>query len=450
MNPRLRRLAGKVARRIGLRRSSGRRTNGRLAFVGPMPPASTGIASYDRAVLQELQRSGFLERERTDILWPVRSRHRRTIRAYDLGIYQLGNSAEFHRLIYRLALASPGLIVLHDIALDGLVKGLELARDPAGLDAARQAAALGSRAMDRDVARHEPLRVVWCAAVARASRGIIVHSAFCKRYLEAVGVRTPIFTVPHPVVEDQTTMRRAEPRAGELRAMLEARGARTIVVAPGDVNEAKCLPALIEAIASLPQDIHAVLVGRRIPGTDIAATIAAHEMGDRITVHHDVSDDDFRAWLVAADLAVDLRFPHRGEVSGSLSMAMVAGVPTIVSATGTYLDVPEDLVVHIAPGPADPAELARRILELHDDPERRARVGAAARSHMARLHDSDATAKGYEEAILATREIIADPTRSILTRWAESLAAVGIDDALVQEGYGVSYARAVESFERTS
>ena len=34
-------------------------------------------------------------------------------------------------------------------------------------------------------------------------------------------------------------------------------------------------------------------------------------------------------------------------------------------------------------------------------------------------------------------------------RWAESLAAMGIDDALVQEGYGVSYARALESFERT-
>jgi hypothetical protein len=61
--------------------------------------------------------------------------------------------------------------------------------------------------------------------------------------------------------------------------------------------------------------------------------LAVHDtevaVGDRVTVHHDVSDDDFRAWLVAADIAVDLRFPHRGEVSGSLSMAMVAGTPTI-------------------------------------------------------------------------------------------------------------------------
>jgi glycosyltransferase involved in cell wall biosynthesis len=250
-------------------------------------------------------------------------------------------------------------------------------------------------------------------------------------------------------VEDEVSMRRAEPRARELRATLEAAGAGTLVVAPGDVNEAKCLPALVEAIATLPEDVHAVLVGRRIPGTDLAATIAAHGVGDRVTVHHDVPDDDFRAWLVAADLAVDLRFPHRGEVSGSLSMAMVAGVPTIVSATGTYLDIPEDLVMRVAPGPADPAELAHRILELRDDPERRARIGAAARAHMASLRETDATARGYEEAIVATREIVADPARAILTRWAGSLAAIGVDGALVEEGYGVSYARALESFERT-
>jgi glycosyltransferase involved in cell wall biosynthesis len=451
MNPRLRRIAGRVARRVGLRPSlpERRRRNGRLAFAGPMPPAATGIAFYDQAVLAGLQRIGFLDRHRTDVLWPVGGQHLRSILAYELGIYQLGNNAEFHRYLYGMAIASPGLVVLHDLALDGLVRGLEMANDPHGLDAAREATALRHRVTDPDVVLHEPLRVVWCAAVARASRGIVVHSAFCKRYLESVGVRTPIFVVPHPVVEDEGSIRRAEPRARELRAMLEAKGAGTVVVAPGDINEAKCLPALVRAMTTLPDDVHAVLVGRRIPGTDIAAAIAAHGVGDRVTVHHDVSDEDFRAWLVAADVAVDLRFPHRGEVSGSLSMAMVTGVPTLVSATGTYLDIPEALAVRVAPGPADPGELAARILELRDDPARRAEIGEAARAHMAALRDSEATARGYEHAILATREVVLDQTSAVMARWAASLAAVGVDEALAEEGYGVSYVRALESFKRT-
>jgi glycosyltransferase involved in cell wall biosynthesis len=450
MDPRLRAIAGRAARRVGLRPPLGpTRTNGRLAFVGPMPPAATGIARYDRVVLDGLRRIGFLERHRTDVLWPVRPHHRRSIGAYELGIYQIGNNAGFHRAIYRLAFDAPGLVVLHDLALDGLIRGIERAGDPRSLDAEREAAALRFRVTDPDVAHHEPLRLVWCAAVARAARGIVVHSEFSRRYLETVGVRTPIFTVPHPVVEDGATMRRAEPRARALRAPLEVRGARTIVVAPGDINEAKCLPALVEAVATLPRDVHAVLVGRRIPGTDIGDAIADHGVGDRVTVLHDVSDDDFRAWVVAADIAVDLRFPHRGEVSGSLSMAMAAGVPTIVSATGTYLDIPEGLVVRVAPGPADPAELAARIRDLREDPEGRARIGDAARAHMAALQASDATAKGYEQAILATREVVLDPTRAVLARWARSLATIGVDDTLVDEGYGVSYARALASFERS-
>jgi glycosyltransferase involved in cell wall biosynthesis len=452
MNPTVRRLGAKVLRRVGLlppSRPTLPRTNGRLAFVGPMPPAATGIASYDAAVLDGLRRIGFLESHRMDVAWPVRWRQRRSIGGYDLAIYQIGNNASFHRDIYHLALAAPGLVVLHEVALDGLVRGLQAMGDPYGLDAAREAAALVPRMTDPDVVRHEPLRVVSSAAVARAARGIVVHSSFCKRYLESAGVRTPIFTVPHPVIEDDASMHRAEPRARELRATLEARGARTIVVAPGDINEAKCLPALIEAIAALPGDVHAVLVGRRIPGTDIAAAIADRGVGDRVTVHHDVSDDDFRAWLVAADIGVDLRFPHRGEVSGSLAMAMVAGVPTLVSATGTYLDIPEGLTVRVAPGPTDPAELAARIRELRDDPDLRARIGDAARTHMTALRATDETARGYEHAILATRALVRDPGRQVLARWASSLADLGVDDALGDEGYGVSYARALESFKRS-
>ena len=451
MNPGLRRFAGRMARRVGLRRPAGahRRSNGRLAFVGPMPPAPTGIASYDRAVMDGLRRTGFLQRHRTDVIWPVRTSQDRRIAAYDLGIYQLGNNARFHGQIYRLAIASPGLVVLHDLALDGLVLRLAKEGDPAALAAAREAAALRSRITDPDMAMHEPLRSVWSAAVARASRGIVVHSAFCKRYLESAGVRTPIFTVPHPVVEDEVSMRRAEPRARELRATLEAAGARTVVVAPGDINEAKCLPALVEAIAALPQDVHAVLVGRRIPGTDIAATIAAHGVGDRVTVHHDVPDDDFRAWLIAADLAVDLRFPHRGEVSGSLSMAMVAGLPRSSRR----------------PGRTSTSRRTSWCASLRDRPTpRSSRAGSWSSGTIRSGAHGSAPPRGRtwprcatrtrrhaatSEAIVATREVVADPTRAILTRWAGSLAAVGVDEALVDEGFGVSYARALESFERT-
>ena len=68
---------------------------------------------------------------------------------------------------------------------------------------------------------------------------------------------------------------------------------------------------------------------------------------------------------------------------------------------------------------------------------------------MAVLRTSEATSRGYEEAILATRELVLDPLRPMRERWARSLAEIGVDDMLAEQGYGVSYVRALESFERS-
>ena len=107
--------------------------------------------------------------------------------------------------------------------------------------------------------------------VARRARGIIVHSAFCARYLAEAGCRTPVFVVPHPIVETETDMRRAVDRAAELRAERAAKGMRSLVVAPGDLNQAKQLDAVLAAARELDDDVHVVLVGRRIEGYDVDA-----------------------------------------------------------------------------------------------------------------------------------------------------------------------------------
>ena len=153
---------------------------GELVFCGPLPPAPTGIATYDRAVLDGLERIGFNERHRMDVLWPIEPRDAIRFPGYHLGIFQLGNNVEFHLEIYRAAFLTSALIVLHDLALDDFVRGLKTAGDPLGFMAAREAGRLRGNLTSPDVIRNEPLREPWAAHVARRARGIIVHSAFCK------------------------------------------------------------------------------------------------------------------------------------------------------------------------------------------------------------------------------------------------------------------------------
>lgn len=419
---------------------------GDVVFAGPLPPAETGIATYDEAVLGGLDRIGLADRIPMDVVWPVEGRLAGRFPGYHLGVFQLGNNVEFHLEIYRAAYLTSALVVLHDLALDDFVRGLKAVGEPLGYMAAREAARLRPHVTDRDMIRNEPLREPWCAHVARRARGIVVHSDFGRRYLESFGCRTPVFVVPHPVIEAPDAFERAAGRARELRTSVGAPG--FLVVAPGDMNEAKQLDALVRAAAQLGHDAHVAIVGRRIEAYDVEPIVASAGMGRSVSVHPDVADADFLAWLVAADAVVDLRFPHRGEVSGSLSRAMQAGTPSVVSATGTYLDVPDAAVVRIAPGPADPGELARALLRLRDDADLRARVGGAAAAHVERLRTSEASARGYERAITETLTLVRDPARKALAVWGRSLVDAGITEDLVLEGFGLDYARALASFER--
>jgi glycosyltransferase involved in cell wall biosynthesis len=424
---------------------------GELVFSGPLPPARTGVATYDREVLDGLRRIGFFDRHRMDVLWPIEPKDAPRLPGYRLGVFELGNNVEFHLEAYRAAfLAQASLIVLHDLALDDFVRGLRTLGDPLGFMATREAAALRMNLTSPDIVRNEPLREPWCAHVARRARGIIVHSEFCERYLAEAGCRTPVFVVPHPVVESDDDMRRAADRGRELRARLEANGMRSLVVAPGDLNEAKRLDAVLTAMHELDPSVHVAMVGRRIEGYDVDRVVETARLEHRVTLAPDVSDDDFRGWLAASDVVVDLRFPHRGEVSGSLIRAMQAGKPSIVSATGTYLDAPDDAVLRVAPGPTSPSELAGRIRLLMEDTDLRGRMGEAARAYVDAIRASEATAKGYERAIEETLRLVRAPAHKALAIWGKALADLGVDEADLREGVGVEYARALGTFRGTS
>jgi glycosyltransferase involved in cell wall biosynthesis len=417
----------------------------RIAYLSPMPPAKTGIATYSKAVLDGLRRIGYEHAFRP--IWPVEPKHEGAIPWHTMGIYHLGNNVEFHRDIYRHAIQTPGLVVIHDLALDDFVRGMIVAGDPLGHQAMREGLANAHRLESFPEARtNEPLRVPYVAHAARRARGIVVHSPFVERYLRAFGCRTPVYVAPHPVVERDEDVRRALTRGPALRAPLEVLGMKTLIGVLGDQNEAKLIDVVLAAVAGLPEDVHVVLVGRTIEGYDLEPVVRASGLGGRVSVNTDVSDQDFLGWMCAADVCVDLRFPHRGEVSGSLARSMQCGRPTVVSGTGTYLDLPEGTVLRVSPGRLEPAELGGVLRVLVEEPETRRAIGEAAREHVLQQASAETTAHVYAEAIDGTLALLRDPTRRALARWGGALVDLGVTEEDLREGYGLSYARALDEF----
>jgi glycosyltransferase involved in cell wall biosynthesis len=414
-----------------------------------MPPARTGVASYSASVLESLERTGYRQRRDVDVVWPVRPKHDVTIPRYRLGVFHIGNNFDFHGDIYRLASLAPGLVVLHDLGLDDLVRALIASGDALGFRAGREALLRSERMTLPEARENQPLRWPWCAHIARAALGIVVHSQFARRYLEDFGCRTPIFVVPHPVVEKDEVVHAAAATGARLRTMLGVSGDDVLIVAPGDLNPAKQLEAVVDAVAKCHANVYLALVGRRIPTWDPNPVVGASGLGRRIYVATDVTDAEFLGWLHAADIVVDLRFPHRGEVSGTLIRAMQVGRACIVSGVGTYLDIPDDVVVHGKSGKPDAGELASVFAELAADRDRRARLGELARAHLEATTRGDRTAQGYERAIESSLALALDPRRLALARWARALSEIGVTSDMLEEDFGLSYVRGLDDLAPT-
>ncbi len=86
-------------------------------------------------------------------------------------------------------------------------------------------------------------------------------------------------------------------------------------------------------------------------------------------------ESEYQGWIRTLDYAVDMRYPTCGETSGSLLEAMRAGVPSIVTATGSFLNIPSDAVLRV---PCDNMVqgLSQTLSYLHARPELRKTMSA--------------------------------------------------------------------------
>jgi hypothetical protein len=127
------------------------------------------------------------------------------------------------------------------------------------------------------------------------------------------------------------------------------------------------------------------------------------DLADAIVQTGWVSDAEYGELIAAADIVVDLRYPSGGETSASLGRALACGKPAVVTAHGSFLELPDAAVVKIPVGPGEEAALVAALGRLAADGPARRRLGEAARAFAARHHSLERSAAAYAEAIAATR-----------------------------------------------
>src|SRR5207237_1920666 len=123
-----------------------------------------------------------------------------------------------------------------------------------------------------------------------------------------------------------------------------------------------------------------VRVGARAP------RLASLEVPEGVIREGYVTEERLWSLMAACDAIVSLRSPTMGETSGSAVRALTLGKPLVVSDVGWFSELPDEAAMRIPVDEREAETLAAALERLAADADKRARMGAAARTLVERDH----------------------------------------------------------------
>ncbi len=368
----------------------------RLAFFSPLPPARSGIARYSAALLPHLSRLAtvdvFVEgaeppEVETATGWPARPAADFSGpwngRGYDICLYQMGNSVRYHSDIYRTLLRYPGVVVLHDLNLHSLIAELTMGTGNIGAYLREMAWAFGrdgllwSQGALQGEHDYQIERYPLFQRVAQTGLGALTNSEHARAAVSHACPDLPIARV---------NLAALGPQAGDYASARKRLGIapETLIVAAfGYVTTRKRIDATLDAFGRFRERFPTAqywLVGQ-VVDPDLATKLEALGPDGAVKVTGYVEQEDYDQYLLATDLALNLRHPTLGETSATLMDLMAAGRPVAVSNVDAFAELPDRAVIKIAAGPDEADELLARMIELAENPELRQAIGRRAQEY---------------------------------------------------------------------
>ena len=398
-------------RPVALTPTSGRK---RLAYVSPLPPLPTGISDYSAELIPHLLKYYDVElitaddrSNDLDLGCPIRSVEwfRSQHAKFDRVLYHIGNS-EFHQHIFPLLATIPGVVVLHDFFLSSIMAQMDATGVAPGCWSEALYYSHGYTAVDEMAKAKDQSDIIWRypanLRTLQDADGVIVHSDFARRLADewyGAGAGNDWTVIPllrNPI--DCAQALRAAARKDLGIAVDEF-----VVASFGMVGPTKLNDRLVDAFeaSSLADNklTRLILVGENNSGQyglELDQRLAAGNGRYRCTGRVDATT--YRNYLLASDVAVQLRATSRGETSAAILDCMNAGVALIANANGSQADLHSDSVL-LLPDDFTLAELATALESLWENPHERARLAGAARQVVQRNHEPANCAARYYDAI---------------------------------------------------
>ncbi len=390
----------------------------KIAYFSPLNPVKSGISDYSEEILPFL--SEYFDIDLLiDPSWQPKSHT--IINAFDLVpfedasfnpsrydaiIYHMGNDYKAHRCIYDSLKKYPGIVVLHDLVLQGFYA--ERYDETGDFHSYRKL--LEKHYSDRGTRIAERIRLklpdlIWESEkaleyplneeVLEAAKAVIVHSDFVKERIRSK-VNKPVIKINHHGHINK------EFDAEQTRKSLGIGKDEILICSAGYINKNKRYESILSALSEIGEFPFKYLIA----GKDRGGLLENYVKGDEpylIKLGH-LPIGKLEEIIDASDMCINLRYPTMGESSGSLLRMMGYGKPTLITDYGSYAEFPDYCAVKILPDIDEKEMIKRSVTALALDADFRISLGREAKNFVDKECDIKRCAREYAGFIKSLQE----------------------------------------------
>lgn len=388
----------------------------KLAYVSPLPPERSGIADYSAELLPylaEFYEIDVIVTQRV-VLDPWINEHCKIRDAdwlishandYARVVYHFGNSA-YHQHMFDLIELVPGVVVLHDFFLSGLVSLIDGSGVQPGLLDIELYRSHGYYALKNRADSSDPAEAIWkfpCnLRVIQSSLGTIVHSEnsvqLCHQWYNSWPNDwevIPLLRTPSQNLSNKSIGRES----------LGIKDSDFVVCSFGLLGPTKLNHRLVDAwlnsALAQSEGCHLIFVGEndKTPyGKKLCQRIKDGATKNNIRITGWTDANLFRDYLAIADASVQLRTLSRGETSAAVLDCLNYGIPTIINTNGSLADISDDAALKLPDSFTD-AQLIEALEALWRNDALRHQLSVNARDLIFKQHAPKRCADKYYSAI---------------------------------------------------
>jgi glycosyltransferase involved in cell wall biosynthesis len=366
----------------------------RIAYFSPLNPVKSGISDYSEEVLPFLN-SYFDIDLFIDPSWDPENREIRKkfniipfnaesfdSLKYDEIIYHMGNDYRAHKFIYESLLNYPGVVVLHDLVLQGFYAErydetgdfgsykkllIKYYQDEGMQIAERIRLKLPNQIWESEEAIDFPLN----EEVLRAAKAVVVHSEFVK---DRVCLKTdkPVTKInQHGYINKKFDVKNT-------RKNLGLKKQEYLICSAGFINKNKRYESILSALSEIKEFRFKYIIAGKDRGRHLDNYLNGTE-SYIIKLGH-LPIEEFEEIINASHICINLRYPTMGESSSSLLRMMGYAKPTLITDYGSYAEFPDYCAVKISPDIDEKEMIKRTVTALALDKDFRLSLGREAKN----------------------------------------------------------------------